>query len=126
MKAEDISKLKTEVSLLSQGLSRWKEIAKDPRYDKTGLGFDLDTRFKGSEEIRLDLTSWSGVYGSSSCSTVFSGLSNYFTSALLIWLNTHIIDVLEGTLAVMKAELAKCRDVELERARRELTEIESW
>lgn len=88
---EKIKKLQRNANsiygLFRQKIPMWKERPK--HYDKTGFGFNKDSRFRACEGFNIAFDSHMGTYGDSGCSSQCSLDKDIFTVHLLKYLNAH-------------------------------------
>lgn len=87
---ETIKKLKHTASSLKNAWPRFLEEMKKESCDKHDFSFstDADTRFP-SFTAKIQLSSYTGYYGSSSCSTFFNIDNALATEALSRYLDAH-------------------------------------
>lgn len=94
-------------NLFDKYIPLWK---KESRYDKTGYGFNLDSRFSACVPAKLSLDTWSGVYGDSSCSKVVSIDENIFNQHLVKYLNDNKDTILKSIAESILKEANKYID----------------
>lgn len=86
---EEIQKLRRNsqsiYDLFLQKIPKWN--ADQKRYDKTGWGFDKDSRFNACKPFLISFSSWMGVYGDSGCSSECHLDDKLFEDHLIKYLN---------------------------------------
>jgi len=88
---EEIKRLRTNAdaiySLFNQKIPLWE---KDPKhYDKTGWGFNEDSRFNACKAASIAFSSHKGTYGDSGCSSQLSLDDSLFQKHLVKYLNKN-------------------------------------
>lgn len=122
---EEVRMLHKTAQALTRSLEAWEKIAANSNYDKTGLGFNLDDRFKVATMPVLRLDCWAGVYGNSGCSTAFGvGDEKTFTKAFGMVLNRKIVGLLKETRDLLMDEVRRNKDVMVSEAQARLKELE--
>lgn len=102
---------------ISKGLSHWERIKDDKDHDKKGLAFSLTGNI-------IELESWDGVYGNSSCYPFFSvGNKVLFTTTVLKVLNKNKISILEEMIDVLRQESEHLKEEEIETLELRLKEL---
>jgi uncharacterized protein YhdP len=116
---ETIKKLKQNATSLKNSWSRFLKASGESNCDKHDFSFtNTDTRF-ASFTAKIYLTSYTGYYGSSSCSTYFNVDNNLATEALSEYLEAHKSTVLDW----MGNYLDKKADGLVSKARKEIEEM---
>lgn len=93
--------------------------------DKYGFGFNLDRRFTAFS-VRVNLDSWTGYWGSSSCSR-FLHLPDKAAAELAFveYLNAHHYDILTGMADIIDARNGKAKQAYENELRAELARLEA-
>lgn len=88
---EKIKKLQRNANsiyaLFRQKIPMWR--SKPKHYDKTGFGFNTDSRFRACEGVTIAFDSHMGTYGDSGCSSQCSLDKDIFSVHLLKYLNKN-------------------------------------
>jgi hypothetical protein len=88
---QEIKKLRTNAdaiySLFNQKIPLWR--SNPGRYDKTGWGFNEDSRFNACRPASVAFSSHRGVYGDSGCSSQLSLDDALFQQHLVEYLNKN-------------------------------------
>jgi len=116
----DIDKV---VNSIRKGLQDWQKRREDKRYDKLTVGFNKDGRFSVAK-FELSLDSWSGTYGSSSCSSFFYvSNSEIFRNAFIRVLNIKLAGLLKETANLLDGENREARGKKIIEMEAELTQL---
>lgn len=102
--------------------AEWDKISEDSRNDKKGFGFNLDDRFTAFC-LHVNLSSWVGQYGSSSCHNILSVRSEAAAhDAFVKYLNRHLweilaemSDIIDNDQGAARAEYVKSLKEEIAR-----------
>lgn len=117
---DQINKLRQEASdireLFLNLIPKWK--ANPHHYDKTGWGFNGDSRFSAHRSIPVQFNSHMGTYGSSSCSRQLSLDNNIFERHFLKYLDDHCEEIMLAVADSMEEEARSMK----EKAQAELQE----
>ncbi len=99
---EQIKKLRSNAdgiyNLFYKKIPLWESQPK--HYDKTGWGFNVDSRFDACKSVSISFSSHKGVYGDSGCSSQLSLDDAIFKTHLIKYLNENKESVM---LAIAKS-----------------------
>jgi len=113
------------VNGIRTGLETWQKNRDNSRVDKLGVGFNKDVRFSVAN-FKLSFDNWSGVYGSSSCSTFFYVRHpEIFTDAFIRVLNIKLAGLLAQTADLLDKENQEARGKKIADMEAELAELKS-
>lgn len=99
---------------LKTSIRNYHEAVKSQRCDKHNAGFNLPNGGYRSATVEVSLHSWTGYYGSSSCSTaIHVGDEAVFKNAFITVLNKHFWALLEETADLIEAEARADKDAAL-------------
>ncbi len=91
--------------------------------DKHGFGFNRDGRFSAFS-VRVNLDSWTGRYGSSSCSTFLHLPDRDVAGAALVeYLNRHKWEILQGMADIIDTGNSAAKEAYAEGLRAELERL---
>ena len=111
---------------ITGGIATYDERRKESRYDKMGLGFNLDKRFKAHEGLSIRVDSWSGVYGDSGCSSVVHiNNDEVFNKHFLKVLNLKFREIMSDVSKSILDEARINKDDALKDVQKRLKAIES-
>ena len=124
---ERINKMRKNASeilnLFNRKIPTWE---KDPRqYDKTGYGFNLDSRFMACNPVKITFDSHVGTYGSSSCHTACHLDKDIFEKALLEYMNRNKKDIMLGVADLLIAQSKGLVNEAKEELRKKMAALEA-
>lgn len=91
--------------------------------DKCGFGFNLDRRF-AAFTVEVSLDSWTGQWGSSSCSTFLHVADREAAKAALIeYLNRHAWEIMEGMADIIDSSNGEAKVAYREELQAELERL---
>ena len=122
---ETVESLSVEISQITRDLEQWVKIKGDPTYDKKGLEICLPDGYFVSGKTAVQFSSHAGIYGSSSCSTVFSFRDNFMRHFLKL-LNRDVEKLIRDVLASMETERSQRKQEAIDRLNGELEKTKAW
>lgn len=123
---ETIKKLLKQADEIRGAFVAFERYANDPgHYDKTGFGFNKDSRFCACRPIALSVDSWKGTYGSSSCSTQLSLDQSIFHEHLLKVLQDDFKGIMLKVEDSIRKEAVKLKEKAQAELSRELLRVNS-
>lgn len=103
--------------------ARLHEGGSGPRVDKWGFGFNCDDRFEAFS-VNVALDSWTGHYGSSSCSTFLNLPDRDAAKAAFVeYLNLHVWEIVEGMADIIDKGNGDAKAAYIEELRAELERL---
>ena len=125
-KTLDYSEYEHTVKVLRDSLQKWERIKADPsKYDKTGIGINLDGRFRSVTVAGFSIDSWAGVYGSSSCSTAISvGNRDLFEKYFLLEIQRDLLGIIRRVADAIEAHSNEAKQAEITKLKHRLAELE--
>lgn len=114
---EKIQKLISVANRITNDIEEHKKAIKNSTCDKSGMGFNLDNRFKSHNGVLVRVDSWRGYYGNSGCSTAIGTLDEEIFSE-------HFLKVLNKRFDELMMETARSiRNKAIEYSKKAITEL---
>lgn len=122
----DIEKMIRTANEIKQGFAKMDKYNQNKQhYDKTGMGFNLDSRFAACKGINLYVSSWMGVYGDSGCSNILNLNEEIFNRHLNKVLNKNFKSIMNEVAESIMKEATTLKEAATKELQEKLAAINS-